>query len=261
MAIITLTTDFGLRDSYVGAMKGVVLSIAPNAQLVDIAHEVPPHDIIHGAFVIAQAAPHFPKGTIHIGVIDPGVGSTRKPICVECDGQFFVGPDNGLFAIFAHATGRWRAYQLTNPKYFRPTISSTFHGRDIFAPVAAHLACGVAPKNFGPLLDHPKPLELPQLITEDNKLTGEVIYIDHFGSAITNIRRNDLPRANVQHVSVQIDGTTITGLSQTYEDRASGESVALMGSADLLEIAIRDGNAADELDLQHGSQVTVCTSS
>lgn len=262
MPIITLTTDFGTRDSYVGAMKGVLLSLAPDAQLVDIAHDVPAHDIIHGAFVIAQAAPFFPAGTIHIGVIDPGVGGSRKPICAHGNGQFFVGPDNGLCAILAHSTGKkWTVHQLTNPTYFRPEISSTFHGRDIFAPVAAHLARGESPEAFGPRLDHPHALELPQLITDEHELVGEVIYVDHFGSAVTNIRRSNLPTTTTRPLIVRTDEVSITGLSRSYEDRETGEPLALMSSADLLEISIRDGNAAEELDLQRGSQVTVCTSS
>ncbi len=259
MPIITLTTDFGWRDSYVGAMKGVLYSLAPDAHVVDVAHDVPPHDVVHGAFVIAQAAPHFPKGSIHIGVIDPGVGSLRKALCASCDGQYFIGPDNGLFALVAHAAKQWTAYQLADTRFFRPEVSSTFHGRDIFAPVAAHLARGESPDSFGPPLERPIPLELPHFTTDERQLVGEVIYIDHFGSAVTNIRQRDVPTTSLDRVHVRVGGTTIHGLSRTYEERGRGEVLALIGSTELLEIAIRDGNAAEELDLQRGTQIFITT--
>lgn len=257
MAVITLTSDFGYRDGYVGAMKGVIATIAPEARIMDIAHDVPMQDVVHGAFVLAQAVPFFPAGTIHVGVIDPGVGGNRKPICVCADGQLFVGPDNGLFAVCAHQSKKWAAHQLTHAEYFRPDVSRTFHGRDIFAAVAAHLARGVPLEALGPSFPNPLPLELPQLTTDDTSIVGEVIYIDHFGNAITNIRRENLPSAKPRILRLLAGGREIAGVVETYEDVAHGAALALIDSAGLLEIAIRDGRAARELDLHRGSPVVV----
>lgn len=257
MPIITLTSDFGLRDGYVGAMKGVICSIAPDARIVDVAHLIPPQDVVHGAFALAHAAPFFPVGTIHVGVVDPGVGTARAPICVVCDGQYFVGPDNGLFAICAHEAKTWEVYQLTNAAFFRPEVSPTFHGRDIFAPVGAHLARGVRPAQLGPRLDKPRPLELPLLAEEDGVLYGEVVYIDSFGNAVTNISQPHLAALAHRAPHITVGNATIHGISRTYADRAPQSPLALMGSGGLLEIAVCCGHAATQLALTRGSAVTL----
>lgn len=259
MPLITLTTDFGLRDGYVGAMKGVLYSRCPQAQVVDLAHLIPAHDVIHGAFALSHATQFFPVGTIHIGVIDPGVGGRRVPMCVECDGQYFVGPDNGLFAICAHQAKQWRAYQLTKTEYFCDTVSPTFHGRDIFAPVAAHLANGLRIEALGVPLPQPTRLEFPELTSDDDSIQGEVVYIDSFGNAVTNIHRENLPNTKPQQLRIAVDACEIQGLVTTYEDAAAGAPLALISSVELLEIAVRDGSAADTLGLTRGSPVRIAT--
>jgi S-adenosyl-L-methionine hydrolase (adenosine-forming) len=255
MAVITLTSDFGLRDGYVGAVKGVIVTIAPEATVVDIAHVLPPQDVVHGAFVLAQAAPYFPRGTVHVGIVDPGVGGTRRAICVVCNDQYYVGPDNGLFAVIAHGQHAREVYHVTNSRFFRDDVSSTFHGRDIFAPVAAHLANGVAVDTLGPRIEDPQPLQLPLITMDDESIVGEVVYIDHFGNAVTNIRGDDLETKGP--ITIDLDTVQLTAVAPTYDSVAVGAPLALIDSAGLLEIAVREGHAADQLDITRGSQVVV----
>ncbi|MBI4239244.1 MAG: SAM-dependent chlorinase/fluorinase [Deltaproteobacteria bacterium] len=258
MAIITLTTDFGTRDGYVGAMKGVVLSIAPHAHLHDLAHQLPAHDVTHAAFVLAEAARYFPANTIHVAVVDPGVGSARLPICVCCKEQWYVGPDNGLFTLCL-GDDPWIGYQLTNPAYFRHAVSPTFHGRDLFAPIAAHVANGVDPQQFGPPLATLTQLPLPTTQRTGDELCGEVIYLDHFGNAVTNIRTTDLSVTG-NMLRIQVGEVVIDGLARTYEDRPPLAPLAVIGSHHLLEIAVREGSAARQLQLRRGTPVQVrCT--
>ena len=190
--MITLTSDFGLKDPYVAEMKGVILTINPKATLIDITHEVEKFDVRMAAFILASAAPYFPQGTVHLAVVDPGVGTQRRAIIIQTKKSFFVGPDNGILILAAQNQGIEHVYQITNPTFMLPKISSTFHGRDIFAPAAAHLDKGVPPKEFGPeIKDLTKP-EFASVKQTNGSLIGEVIHIDGFGNIITNITEKDI---------------------------------------------------------------------
>jgi S-adenosylmethionine hydrolase len=254
MTIITLTTDFGLADGYVGIMKGVILSIAPDVRLVDLSHEIAPQDVRQAAYVLARAVLYFPAGTIHLAVVDPGVGGRRRPLLVRTGRAFYVGPDNGLFTLALAESGA-QAFELDRPAFWRPAVSRTFHGRDIFAPVAAHLATGVPPERLGRPITDPVRLELPQPARHpDGRLTGQVVYVDRFGNLIS-----DVPAAWVVggRWRGEIAGQQIAGLSGTYAEAAPGALVALIGSEDTVEIAVRDGNAAQQLVVRAGEPVVL----
>lgn len=254
MPLITLTTDFGYQDNYVGAMKGVILSICPKATIIDIAHGIPPQNIVHGAFVITEASKYYPPKTIHVVVVDPGVGSKRLPICVTSHGQYFIGPDNGLFSLMIQDDPQWAAYQLENKKFFLETISTTLHGRDIFAPVAAHLANGVKINQFGKKLKKINTLNIAKVQTTKNKVLGEIIYFDHYGNAITNIHQKDVNKnvkININHKMM------LDQLNTSYETGELGFPLALISSSGFLEIAIKQGNAAKQLALQIGDTISL----
>ncbi|NJP04519.1 MAG: SAM-dependent chlorinase/fluorinase [Chloroflexaceae bacterium] len=273
---ITLLTDFGTTDHYVGIMKGVMQTICPGAQLIDLTHAIPPQHIIAAALTLQQAAPYFPAGTVHLVVVDPGVGSQRRPIAIQTPHASLVGPDNGvLFPFWQAARQHWPddqavlAVHLTEPRFWLPQISTTFHGRDIFAPVAAHLAYGVPLTELGPLVSDLVPLTIPQphWQPEDNTLYGQVQSIDHFGNCITNITADHLlPLGDPTnlHITWEHGGQTdsnSTHLATTYAAVAPGDVLALMGSSHLLEIAIRNGNAAQTLGLTIGSQIRIAAKS
>lgn len=252
MTIVTLTTDFGLADGYVGAMKGVLLNIAPGAHLVDVSHDIAPQDVRQAAYVLRRAAPYFPRGTVHLAVVDPGVGSARRPLLVQTPDACFVGPDNGLFTFALDQPGA-TAYELNRREFWRPVVSRTFHGRDIFAPVAAHLANGRLPADLGPPVADPA--RLPELIAIQVKpghLRGHVIHIDRFGNLITSI-----PAAWVAAGEwvCDIAGRRIVGIQQTYAAAQPGALVALVSSGDTVEVAVRDGSAAALLGVQTGETV------
>ena len=250
-AIITLTTDFGDADGYVGAMKGVILSLAPHATVVDISHTVPAQQVRHAAWVLATTAPFFPPGTIHVAVVDPGVGSQRRGIALQTPTAMFVGPDNGLFSSFLRAGIACVA--LTNPAAHHHPVSATFHGRDIFAPVAARLANGIPLAALGPAVDDPVtwPDPQPQRLP-DGRLRAQVVYIDRFGNLITNVG----PLSGRGDVRVQIGGTALL-VRRTYADVEPGEFLALIGSSGYLEIAVRDGSAAERLGIGVGATVEI----
>jgi S-adenosylmethionine hydrolase len=269
-AIITLTTDFGLADGYVGAMRGVVLGINPSAQLVDISHDIPPQDIARAAYVLGTAAPFFPTGTVHLVVVDPGVGTARRAIVARTPGADFVAPDNGVLSYvlqpyLGRSAGANRkelkalpglgAFAITESRFWRSPVSRTFHGRDIFAPVAAHLSLGMAPSRFGEPIDALEvlPLSRPSR-SPDGTLTGKIIHIDSFGNLITNIRSGDLP-VGPKSITVEVAGEIIRGLSQTYAEGAG--FLALVGSSDCLEISLKDGNAAARLHARVGDKVKI----
>ncbi len=257
--IITLTTDFGWADGYVGAMKGVILSIAPDVQVVDVAHEIPPGDVRAAAYVLRQATPYFPPGTIHVAVVDPGVGSDRRALAARTPQAIWIAPDNGLLSLCL-AEGPVEIRQLSNPRYHRPQVSATFHGRDVFAPVAAHLARGAPFDELGPLVTAPVQLAWPRPVSNpDGSWRGQVVHIDRFGNLVTNFDRQmmtlalrDVPPAQVM---VEIAGQRITGLKRTYADGAPGELMLLVGSSEQLEIAIRDGDAARTLHVRPGDGI------
>lgn len=256
LAVITLTTDFGYEDSYVGEMKGVILSINPGAQCIDITHAVRPQNIHEGAWILNRAAPLFPAGTIHLGVVDPGVGGTRKPVCIQSNGHFFIGPDNGLFSPCLKNKA-WKAFQIENKKYLRPNISNTFHGRDIFAPVAARLSLGLDPALLGKHLKQLTPLPTPSPVRKKSTLQGEVIRVDHFGNALTNIGEKLLTSSDMKKAAVKVGDFSIGKIRNTYADQKAGKPLALMASSGFLEIAVREGSAAQILGLKPGSPVTV----
>ncbi|MSQ26159.1 MAG: S-adenosyl-l-methionine hydroxide adenosyltransferase [Dehalococcoidia bacterium] len=264
-AIVTLTTDFGLRDSYAGAMKGVILSILPAATVIDITHNVPPQDVRHGAFVLAGVAAAFPRGTVHVAVVDPGVGTRRRAIAVGAGGQTFVGPDNGVLSVALGLAGAGnsarrvplpkgaRGVELTNLRFHLPRVSATFHGRDIFAPAAAHLANGVALGSLGVAIAQVRALGLPGVRRRaDRSVSGVVAHVDGYGNLVTNIAAADLPKGAVQ---VTVAGKTIRGLSRNFTQ--GGPLLAIVGSYGLLEIAVRNGSAAQALGVKRGSRVTV----
>ena len=256
--LITLLTDFGTRDAYVASLKGVILSLNPTAQLVDLSHEVPPQDIRAGAFILAEAAACFPPGTIHLGVVDPGVGGRRRALAARCRGHYWVGPDNGLFhLIFDHAPDLVMV-SLENPAYFRPQVSATFHGRDIFAPVAAHLSLGVDLDRCGPRITDPVSLNFPDPGFSPEAIRGEIVYVDRFGNLVTNIRVAEVTSRLAEPGWRLKAGTlSLRGLARTYTDAASGEFLALEGSHGFIEIACAMDNAARRLQAGVGLAVEI----
>jgi S-adenosylmethionine hydrolase len=252
-----LTTDFGTADWFVGTMKGVIATLAPRAMVVDITHEIPAGDVLAGAFALAASCPFFPKGTIHVAVIDPGVGSTRKAIAVETGGQFFVGPDNGVlsFALRRQKVGtiRW----LQNEDYFLTPVSRTFHGRNIFAPVAAHLSRGVRLSRLGPAVKGLIRLPWPEPARDRGKLQGEIICLDRFGNAITNLELKSGAQGEGRFVRCEVHGAGrwIIPLHSHYQAVEPGRAVALIGSLGLLELAINAGSAEKKLGLKRGMRV------
>jgi S-adenosylmethionine hydrolase len=254
--IISLTTDFGLVDHYVGTLKAVVLGICPGATLVDICHQVHPQAVRQAALVLAAAAPFFPPGAVHLVVVDPGVGSERRPIAVQTARASYVAPDNGVLSLALAQDPPRVAVHLTAPQYRLPQVSATFHGRDVFAQAAAHLACGVDPLEMGeavPLADLVTfPLSEPEH-QPDGSWLGEVLHVDHFGNLITSFQHPHLSA----HLSVDVAGQQIPQLSRTFADVAPGELVAYVGSSGHLEVAVREGNAADVLGVAIGAPIRI----
>jgi S-adenosylmethionine hydrolase len=245
MALITLTTDFGTADGYVGAMKGVILTLAPGTTIVDIAHDVSPHDVDGARLALARYWRRFPEGTVHLVVVDPGVGSARAALATSSEGRYLVGPDNGVLSpALLHAGAR--CVSLSVPSGAAPT----FHGRDVFAPAAAQLALGVSLESLGNVEDSPVIRRTPEATRrDDGAVQGEVISVDRFGNAVTNLLA-------MRGGSVQVNGLSLA-LRRTYADAAQGEPLALVGSSGLVEIAVRDGSAATLLGLARGSSVVL----
>lgn len=247
-ALITLLTDFGPKDEYAACLKGVILGINPAVTLVDLTHEVPPQDIRVGAFILAAAAPFFPPGTIHLAVVDPGVGTGRRGLAARARGQFWVGPDNGLFHLIFSGQTDFDMVCLENTAYFLPQVSATFHGRDIFAPVAAHLSLGVALERLGSALTDPVRLPWPEPVFATDLVLGEIIQIDAFGNLVSNIEADSLLSWLAgKRFRLRVGSVTLTGLHHTYGEAAPGELLALVGSRGYLEIACARGNAARQL--------------
>lgn len=252
---ITLLTDFGLEDPYVGIMHGVILNIVHRANLVDLTHAVPPQDVDRAAFLLATAVDYFPPGTVHLVVVDPGVGTARRPIAVRTEHAFFVAPDNGVLDLALARQPAERCVHLTDQRYWLAEVSATFHGRDIFAPVAAHLARGVAIDAFGtPVRDltHRPTLQVER--QPDGRLRGRIQHIDRFGNCVTNVPAEMISnRAS----TIKVGAATIQGLALTYAGAEPGELVALIGSHGFLEISVRNGSAADRIDGQVGERVLI----
>lgn len=251
--LVTLTTDFGLADPFVGIMKGVIATRAPDVRIVDVSHGVPPQDVLAGALVLRHAVDWFPPRSVHVAVVDPGVGSARRALAVEIDAGILVGPDNGVLSL-AFADGIRRAVALTEERFFLPKRSHTFHGRDVFAPVAAALAGGTDLDALGPRIDDPVRLALPAIRRDGTRLHGEVIYVDHFGNLVTNVAATALPG---DAGPVSIAGVTLPRVDAAYADVDPGEPVAVVNSWGLLEIAVRDGSARAVLDADVGTPISV----
>jgi len=258
-SIITLLTDFGLKDGNVGVMKGVILGIAPQARLVDLSHLVGPQDVRQAAWILWRAAPYFPDGTIHLAVVDPGVGTKRRPMAARLGPQLFVGPDNGLVTRLLEGAERLRQptqfFLLDRPELWLPEVSDVFHGRDIFAPVAAHLANGASLEQAGSPLADPVRLLLPRPAVVPGGVRGVVEHIDHFGNVRTNITREDCSQQTP--ASLRIAGTQVKGVVRTFGERPPGELIALFGSSGDLIVAVVDGNAASRLGATVGDEVEV----
>ncbi|HEY5564441.1 MAG TPA: SAM-dependent chlorinase/fluorinase [Rhodothermia bacterium] len=260
--IITLTSDFGNRDAYVATMKGVILSIDPSVRLIDISHEIAAQDVMEAAFVLQNAAWHFPDGTVHLVVVDPGVGTGRNALAVELNGQFFVGADNGLFTLLTSSNGEsWpgRAVLLDRPEYwYTREPSSTFHGRDIFAAVAAHLASGRRLDDVGTPTKNVMRLRWATPFADDKGLQGWIVQVDHYGNCITNISRGVYHTYDRKRSPKCYVGTTILeGLCSTYDEAIAGEPILLFGSSGYLEVAINRGNAARLLSIRKGDPINI----
>jgi S-adenosylmethionine hydrolase len=255
--IISLTTDFGLKDPYAAEMKAAILGICPNAAIVDITHEIERFNVRMGAYVLASVVQYFAKGTIHVAVVDPGVGTRRRPILIQTQRGFFIGPDNGLLILAAENQGISRIHEITNPRLMLPRVSSTFHGRDVFAPAAAHLANGVHPAEFGPeIRDAAKP-EFTKLTLRKDVLVGEVLHVDNFGNIITNIGEKEITRIRMKDVvNVELSNKKLKlKLCKAYGEAKPQELLALIGSHNYLEIALNQGNAAAELGTKPGDKI------
>ncbi len=256
--VITLLTDFGTADYFVGAVKGAILSVNPQAVIVDLTHEIPPQDIAAGAFTLLAAYKTFPAGTIHVGVVDPGVGSTRRAIIVRANKQFFVGPDNGLFTYIYDREPSHRIFHVTAEKYFRPDPSSTFHGRDIFAPVAGALSNGVKAREFGPKITDAVrlPLSLEPELLNNGDVRARVIHIDRFGNCVTNITR-DLLKPNA---TLLINRKTIRNFRSFYAQDSSNTPFAIWGSAGFLELSVNGGSAEKILKAKRDDTIVLTQS-
>jgi S-adenosylmethionine hydrolase len=256
--IITLATDFGTRDGYVGAVKGVIRRINRNVEIIDITHELRPFDVLGAAFALRNASAYFPEGTIHLAVVDPGVGGERQPLLIKTRDFCFVGPDNGIFSFVYETENILEIIRLSNQEYFLADVSSTFHARDVFAPVAAYVSLGVDVNEFGAPAKECVKLAIPQPRVGKRALSGEVIHIDAFGNLITNIGAELLHKKFI--VSVSMGRRRISRLSKSYVDIRSGQAGALIGSSGLLEIAMNQASAQQVLGARIGTQIEVALS-
>jgi S-adenosylmethionine hydrolase len=259
--LVTLLTDFGTADYFAGAMKGAVFAANPRAQVVDITHEIPAHDVGTGAFTLLAAFGAFPEGTVHVAVVDPGVGSARRAVAVETPGHTFVGPDNGIFGYVYERVGDFAVHQLTNESYFRRDVSASFHGRDIFAPVAGAISRGVALEELGPRVEDFVRLPFARPVSRaEGTLEGRVIHVDRFGNCVTNFAPSDLPPESFEGgVRMKVGGFEVKRLRRFFaeEGGAAGEPFAIWGSAGLLEIAVFQDSAARRLGVGRGQAVEV----
>ena len=255
-SIITLTTDFGIEDIFSGVMKGVILSISPECAIVDITHSIAPRDIESGALALETACPYFPAGAIHVAVVDPGVGGDRRPIVVATDRGLFVGPDNGILTFAITGPCFRAAYELTQKKYFMAELSSTFHGRDIFAPAAAYLSQGVLPEKMGRLIADPVVLPAAEPVLRGDRLEGRILHSDRFGNLITNIKRHMLEGFVLDNrLHAECRGVAITRLLPFYGAARDEEYFCLIGSSGRLEISLKNGSAAARLGADRGDVI------
>ncbi|MDZ7805980.1 MAG: SAM-dependent chlorinase/fluorinase [Gracilimonas sp.] len=255
--IITLTTDFGLQDHYVSAMKAVMLGIAPDVRFVDVSHEIPAQDIMAGAWVVKNTAFLYPPGTVHLVVVDPGVGTSRHPIALKIKDQYFVGPDNGIFSLLFKEY-EYEAFKLNNSEFWRQGVSNTFHGRDIFAPVSAHLSTGIPLEEIGEPIDELVTYHWAVPIADKDGLQGWVVHIDRFGNLITNISDKLIEdHLKKKSVKIYVGNTMLNKIVSTFGDVEEGEPAAFIGSSGMLEIGINKGNAARMLSVDKGAQISI----
>jgi S-adenosylmethionine hydrolase len=257
--IITLTTDFGSKDPYVAEMKAAIVGICPDAVIVDITHEVKKFNVRMGAFMLACAAPYFPKETIHVAVVDPGVGTKRRPLIMLTSHGTFVGPDNGVLVLAAMKQDIIGAREITNPKLMLPKVSNTFHGRDVFAPAAAKLASGVPPNSFGPEVAEAVRPDFAKVAYDNGIVTGEVLHIDGFGNIITNVDSWHLGRLHAEDViTVKLRGSEMMlKLGKSYAEANTKEALVLLGSQGYVEIALNQGSAARKFRAKPGDKITL----
>jgi S-adenosylmethionine hydrolase len=257
LPVITLLTDFGSQDYYVGAVKGVIATRNPRAHIIDISHDIPPQNIEAAAFTLFACYQTFPKGAVHLAVVDPGVGSSRRPIIVTAGQYQFVGPDNGIFSYIYEAENRYKVFEITNERYFRKSVSSTFHGRDIFAPVAAVLSKNVRPGRIGQVINDP--IRLPPLVVPEDGgevVEGRIIHIDRFGNCLTNLTRKNLRSGDEANASLLIGRRTIEVFRDHFSENPNDKKLfGVWGSAGFLEIAVRNGSAAVILKAKYGDLV------
>lgn len=256
--VVTLTTDFGIEDSYVGTMKGVALRIFPEVRIVDITHHVAPQDVLEASLVLESSYPYFPAGSIHVAVVDPGVGTNRRPILVVARDHYFVGPDNGTFTRILESDTVEAVHLIENASLMLADISNTFHGRDVFAPAAAYLARGVVASEFGRRIDDPVRAQLPRPKVYPDQLAGEVVYIDSFGNIITNISARQLEEvAAGRNVRIRLNGKVVERVDRSYLEGPQGRLLALIGSSNLLELAVAGGRADRRIGAGKGDTVFV----
>jgi hypothetical protein len=257
---VTLITDFGTRDYYAGALKGVILSIAPGVRVIDISHDVEAYNVLHAAFLLRQIWPWYPRGTVHLAVVDPGVGSSRRIILGQYEGRYVIAPDNGLVTLVHRDFPSEAMHVVENRRYFMSEVSATFHGRDIMAPVAGHLANGIRPGEFGQATDNLELLPVASRAdTVGNELVGLVLYVDKFGNLVTNIGPDQLapPCGLHREWEVLVNGHSIGPIRTTFSDVALGESAAVLGSSGLIEIVVNQGSAAERFGPPESIQVSV----
>ncbi|MCZ6706299.1 MAG: SAM-dependent chlorinase/fluorinase [Bacteroidetes bacterium] len=257
--ILTLTSDFGNRDGYVAAMKGVILSIAPDVIIVDISHQITPQDVMEAAHVLSSAASCYPAGTVHLVVVDPGVGTDRRCVALEQGGHFYVGPDNGIFSLILKNSVPDRIIELDRPQFWRtPEPSKTFHGRDIFASVAGHLVSGRMLDELGSTVLDIRTMHWAMPISDDQGIQGWVVHVDGFGNCITNIVRaefEELQRGRA--FKCYVGNAILDGMQMTYSDTSPGDILVLFNSDDFLEVAINRGNASSMMDIKKGTSINV----
>lgn len=256
--VITLITDFGLKDEYVGAVKGVILTTAPNARIVDITHLIPPQNVQAASHLLARASGYFPPGTVHLAIVDPGVGTSRSILAIAADSQYFIGPDNGIFTPIYGSAASLAVHRVTAADLFLATVGATFHGRDIMAPVAARLASGLAIDKVGPRIAVQDCVHSPHgaITRRGNMLQGEIVHVDNFGNLCSNISRREAENfAGSMTIAVRITDNIVIPLCHSYGDRARGDLLALYDSHDYLEIAVNQGSAARRLNLTVGARI------
>jgi S-adenosylmethionine hydrolase len=260
VSIITISTDFGQSDPYVGIMKGVILTINPAVRLVDLTQALSPYRLLQGAFILNSAFAYFPRGTAHLVVVDPGVGGERRLLVIQAEDRFWLGPDNGIFTLVLRDHPGAAINQLINQAYFPENISSTFHGRDILAPAAAHLSLGISPKELGPSVSDPVSLPFPEPQIFKNEIIGRLLWADHFGNLISNIHQKILGSAlsaSPEKIRIGLGPYCLTGIRRTYSQVQPGELLALIGSSGYLEIACNLGSAAERLQFDQEKEMEV----